>query len=106
MRSLWLSLCVFQFLLLVGFLSSDQTNPSNHERSTKARQNPITVQEALARFTAMPLSAVRKESLVVSRFAKTDRSLLNRTDPNLIRVMIKLDYDSVSIYAGGIKTLA
>lgn len=41
-----------------------------------------------------------------SRLAKTDQSLLGRTDSTLVPVLIKLDYDSMATYAGGVKGLA
>jgi len=40
-----------------------------------------------------------------SRLAKTDPDLLARTDATPVRVMIKLDYDAVATYAGGIDGL-
>ena len=40
-----------------------------------------------------------------SRLAQTDPSLAARRDGGLVRVMIKLDYDSVATYAGGIDGL-
>lgn len=41
-----------------------------------------------------------------SRLAETDPDLLARTDATPVRVMIKLDYDAVAAYAGGIDGLA
>ena len=41
-----------------------------------------------------------------SRLAQTDPELLARTDATPVRVMIKLDYDAVAAYAGGIEGLA
>ncbi|GIG14357.1 peptidase S8 [Catellatospora methionotrophica] len=41
-----------------------------------------------------------------SRLAKTDRSLLDRTDGERIPVLVKLDHDAVASYAGGVPGLA
>ncbi|GHJ46470.1 peptidase S8 [Catellatospora sp. TT07R-123] len=41
-----------------------------------------------------------------SRLARTDRSLLGRTDHERIPVLVKLDYDAVASYAGGLPGLA
>ena len=41
-----------------------------------------------------------------SRLAKTDPSLLGRSDSALIPVLVKLDHDAVATYAGGIDGLA
>jgi len=40
-----------------------------------------------------------------SRLAKTDPTLLGRTDTTLIPVTIKLDYDSTAVYGGGVSGL-
>jgi len=40
-----------------------------------------------------------------SRLAETDQKLLGRTDSAMVPVMIKLDYDSVATYSGGIAGL-
>ncbi|MBV1853428.1 S8 family serine peptidase [Catellatospora tritici] len=41
-----------------------------------------------------------------SRLARTDRSLLGRTDHERIPVLVKLDYDAVASYPGGLPGLA
>ena len=41
-----------------------------------------------------------------SRLARTDPGLLARNDPVMVDAIIKLDYDSVATYAGGIRGLA
>ncbi|MEV4411627.1 S8 family serine peptidase [Catellatospora sp. NPDC049609] len=41
-----------------------------------------------------------------SRLARTDRSLLDRSDGERIPVLVKLDYDAVASYAGGLPGLA
>ena len=41
-----------------------------------------------------------------SRLARTDTGLLARNDAAMVNVIVKLDYDSVSTYAGGIRGLA
>jgi subtilisin family serine protease len=40
-----------------------------------------------------------------SRLAQTDPSLLGRTDSELLNVLVKLDYDSVAAYEGGVAGL-
>ncbi len=41
-----------------------------------------------------------------SQLARTDPALLKRTDAATVNVIVKLDYDSVATYAGGIRGLA
>ncbi len=41
-----------------------------------------------------------------SRLARTDPGLLARNDARMVDVIVKLDYDSVATYAGGIRGLA
>src|SRR5690349_25006151 len=41
-----------------------------------------------------------------SRLARTDPALAARTDGAMVNVVVKLDYDSVASYAGGIRGLA
>ncbi|HVK25374.1 MAG TPA: S8 family serine peptidase [Actinokineospora sp.] len=53
-----------------------------------------------------PAERVAADKAPTSRLAKTDQSLLGRTDSTLIPVLIKLDYDSVATYAGGVPGLA
>ncbi|CRK61404.1 Serine protease, subtilase family [Alloactinosynnema sp. L-07] len=48
-----------------------------------------------------PADRVTADKSPTSRLAKTDASLLGRTDAMLIPVVIKLDYDSLATYAGG-----
>jgi hypothetical protein len=42
---------------------------------------------------------------VSGRLAKTDPSLLRKTSSELVNVMVKLDYDAIASYAGGIEGL-
>jgi hypothetical protein len=60
-------------------------------------------------FTAtalQPSERVSGNKAPSSALAKTDPELLARTDATPVRVMIKLDYDAVAAYAGGIDALA
>jgi subtilisin family serine protease len=41
-----------------------------------------------------------------SRLARTDAALLARNDSRMVNTIVKLDYDSVATYAGGIRGLA
>ncbi len=57
------------------------------------------------KFTAEPLApptVLRAQKSPTSRLAKTDKSLLGRTEATPIPVVIKLDYDPVATYAGGV----
>jgi hypothetical protein len=59
--------------------------------------------------TASPIQAserVTANKAPSSRLAKTDPDLLARNDASQVRVMIKLDYDPVATYAGGVDGLA
>ena len=56
-----------------------------------------------ATLTATPLAvsgAVTASKAHTSRLAKTDPALLGRTDRTPVRVVIKLDYDSIATYQG------
>src|SRR5688572_23914089 len=50
-------------------------------------------------------SSISFNKTITSRLAKTDPALLNRTDSTPVAVVVKLDYDSVATYAGGIDGL-
>jgi subtilisin family serine protease len=43
---------------------------------------------------------------VSGKLARTDRSLLGKTTPAPVNVVVKLDYDAIASYAGGIRGLA
>ena len=51
-------------------------------------------------------SRVQADKAPTSRLAQTDPSLLGRSGTAPVQVVIKLDYDSVATYAGGIRGLA
>ncbi|MEU3457408.1 S8 family serine peptidase [Micromonospora sp. NPDC006766] len=53
-----------------------------------------------------PATRVVADKTPTSRMAQTDPALLSRTDSTRIPVLIKLDYDSVATYNGGIAGLA
>ncbi len=60
-------------------------------------------------FTAQPLSVTSRlvsDKAPTSRVAKSDQALLDRTDTAAVPIVVKLDYDSVATYAGGVKDLA
>lgn len=50
--------------------------------------------------------AITGSKSATSRLAQTDPALLGRDDTTTIAVVVKLDYDSVATYAGGISGLA
>jgi hypothetical protein len=52
-----------------------------------------------------PTSRVQADKAATSRLATTDRSLLGRAGSTLLQVVIKLDYDPVATYTGGIRGL-
>jgi subtilisin family serine protease len=62
-----------------------------------------------SRFTATPLTPsgdpIDGSKSRVGRIAQTDPDLLDRTDSTPVNVMVKLDYDSVATYDGGIQGL-
>ncbi len=49
-----------------------------------------------------PQSRIEAQKSPTSRLAQTDRTLLGRTDSTPVDVMVKLDYDAMATYAGGI----
>ncbi|HEY3262437.1 MAG TPA: S8 family serine peptidase [Pseudonocardiaceae bacterium] len=52
-----------------------------------------------------PAAKAQAEPAPASRLAETDPSLLGRSDAAPLQVVIKLDYDSVATYGGGIQGL-
>ncbi|HEY3263137.1 MAG TPA: S8 family serine peptidase, partial [Pseudonocardiaceae bacterium] len=52
-----------------------------------------------------PADRVQADKAPTSRLAETDKSLLGSSDSAPVQVVIKLDYDSVATYAGGIRGL-
>ncbi|GAA1610351.1 S8 family serine peptidase [Catellatospora bangladeshensis] len=52
-----------------------------------------------------PASRTTVGKAPTSRLARTDRSLLDRSDGERIPVLVKLDYDAVASYAGGLPGL-
>ena len=60
---------------------------------------------ALSGQSLTPAERVQADKAPTSRLAKTDQSLLGRTDTTPVSVMIKLDYDSIATYTGGLRGL-
>jgi hypothetical protein len=60
-----------------------------------------TAKQLTAQQLAAP-SRVRADKAPSSRLARTDQALLRRTDSAPVSVMIKLDYDAVASYRGGV----
>jgi Subtilase family/Fibronectin type-III domain/PA domain len=52
-----------------------------------------------------PTERISADKAPTSRLAKTDQLLLGRTDDALVQVLIKLDYDSIATYSGGVSGL-
>jgi hypothetical protein len=69
--------------------------------ATAARKHPMLSGQSLP-----PTSRVQADKALTSRLAETDQSLLGRSDSAPLQVVVKLDYDSVATYAGGISGLA
>jgi subtilisin family serine protease len=70
---------------------------------------PVTAIAPQGDLTATPLTAserITADKAPTSRLAETDQELLARTDARSTSVMIKLDYDSIATYEGGIAGLA
>ncbi|RKR90553.1 PA domain-containing protein [Micromonospora pisi] len=64
---------------------------------------------AADRFTATPVPVTERvsaEKAPTSRMAQTDPTLLDSTSSERIPVLVKLDYDSVATYGGGVAGLA
>jgi subtilisin family serine protease len=63
-----------------------------------------------SKFEAVPLEAdgapIQAPKSRVGRIAQTDPELLGRSDSTPVNVMVKLDYDSVATYTGGVQGLA
>ena len=49
-----------------------------------------------------PVSRVSAVKTATSRLARTDPSLLDRSDTTVVSVLVKMDYDPVATYAGGV----
>ena len=60
---------------------------------------------ALSGASLTPAGRVQADKAPTSRLAETDQSLLGKSDAAPVQVMIKLDYDSVATYGGGIRGL-
>src|SRR5262245_3487696 len=74
-----------------------------------AGASPAAAQAPDSFDVASPLSPgdrITGEKALTSRLAQTDRSLLGRTDGTPIQVTIKLDYDSIATYQGGVRGFA
>ncbi len=53
-----------------------------------------------------PAERIVTDKAPTSRVAQSDPGLLARTDPAPVSVLVKLDYDSIATYAGGVGDLA
>ncbi len=66
--------------------------------------------QQVSKFTATPLEAdgapIEVAKSRVGRIAETDPELLGRSDSTPVNVIVKLDYDSVATYTGGVQGLA
>jgi hypothetical protein len=52
-----------------------------------------------------PVERVQADKAPTSRLAQTDKSLLGRTESTPVSILVKLDYDSVATYSGGLAGL-
>jgi subtilisin family serine protease len=74
-----------------------------------ALSSPSSAAQQALPFTATKIAAssrISAEKAPSSRLAKTDPSLLGRTDSTPVAVMVKLDVDSIATYAGGVSGYA
>lgn len=55
--------------------------------------------------TLTPAQRVQATKAPTSRLAQTDKNLLGRTDSEPVSVLVKLDYDAVATYSGGVAGL-
>ncbi|MGH9185551.1 MAG: S8 family serine peptidase, partial [Acidimicrobiales bacterium] len=85
------ALLVPLLLLLVG---TDPGGASGADASDLRASGAVT-----------PAERVQAEKAPSSRLAQTDQELLARTDATPVNVMIKLDYDSIATYGGGVDGL-
>ncbi|MDQ7908509.1 S8 family serine peptidase [Phytohabitans sp. ZYX-F-186] len=69
--------------------------------SVAAPNNGYSVEQSL-----QPADRVSAAKAPTSRLAQTDPTLLNRTESTRIPVLVKLDYDPVATYSGGVAGLA
>src|SRR5687767_15138766 len=74
--------------------------------SASPSQAKEPAQKLTARQNLAPAERIVADKAPTSRLAKTDKALLNRTDSTVVSVVVKLDYDSTSTYAGGIAGLS
>ncbi|MGW6198262.1 S8 family serine peptidase [Kribbella sp. NPDC055110] len=75
---------------------------------TAAAANPSPTAPNGRPWTATPLSAASTVNGAKSpsgQLAKSDPALVNSTSPKQVRVVVKLDYDSLAAYRGGLKGL-
>ena len=86
----WLSACTAAVLVAPLLTVAAAT-------ASSADSGPHYTATALA-----PTSQVTADKAPSSRLARTDPKLLGRTDARMVPVVIKLDYDAVATYAGGI----
>ncbi|MGH9247532.1 MAG: S8 family serine peptidase [Acidimicrobiales bacterium] len=66
---------------------------------------PSQTERPLSASQLTPTDRVAADKAPSSRLAQTDQELLARNDAELVNVMIKLDYDSVATYQGGVAGL-
>src|SRR5262249_21409650 len=62
-----------------------------------------------SKFTATPLQPIGSDAgnkAPSSRLARTDESVIARTDRTRVSVLVKLDYDAIASYRGGVAGIA
>jgi hypothetical protein len=95
-----LAAAVFALLASVG-ANAAGSGPADTAKLTVKGSLTTTDRSSLA-----PTSRVQADKAPTSRLAETDKSLLGRSNSAPLQVVIKLDYDPVATYAGGIRGLA
>src|SRR5215475_3862252 len=73
---------------------------SDAKSATSGNLKPVPNQPTLENTIASDLKSKS------GQMAQSDAALLGRTDTTLVRILVKLDYDPVSSYRGGVPSLA
>lgn len=107
MKSLLPCLRICFLLFFISLMPANENNFGSAETTKPGLK--LSAAEIRATFTATPIGRSPRETSPgspSSRAAITDPGLLARNDNKPVRVMIKLDYDAVASYSGGIQSLA
>jgi len=90
---------------LLALVATAAVAPSVGSAGAQAADPPPDRPADLADATVQPLAPtdqVEGDRAPSSRLAESDQDLLDRTDGTPVRVLVKLDYDAVASYHGGV----